>query len=155
MAELRRLLRELERTSAGLTAAVDLRLQREASLPLALFETMSVISSRDICRVYELATELGISSGGASKLVDRLEARGHCRRYPNPGDRRSSLLRLTPAGDALHATAQRIVDAELDDLLGTRLSSNEIAQLTAILHDLRTGWRLSTLRGQRDTTAPT
>jgi MarR family transcriptional regulator, organic hydroperoxide resistance regulator len=141
MTELHRLFHELERTSAQLAAAVNARLLREASLPLALFETMSVISSRDSCRVYELATELGMSSGGASKLADRLEARGHCRRYPNPGDRRSSLLKLTPAGDALHATAQRIVDAELDNMLGTHLPSGEIAWLTAILRDLRTGGR--------------
>jgi DNA-binding MarR family transcriptional regulator len=134
----RRLLSELERTSSQLAAAVDRRLRREAGLPLVLFEPMSVIASRDSCRVYELATELGISSGGASKLIDRLEAHGHCRRYPNPGDRRSSLLKLTPAGAALLAAAARIVDAELEDMLGSRLSSVEIDQLAAMLHDLRT-----------------
>ena len=138
MADVRRLFGELERTSAQLAAAVDRRLQHETGLPLVLFEPMSVIGSRDICRVYELATELGISSGGASKLVDRLEARGHCRRHPNPGDRRSSLLKLTPAGTALLAAAQRIVDAELGDMLGSRLSRTEIAQLAAMLHGLRT-----------------
>jgi len=133
----RRLLSELGRTSAQLEAAVDLRLQRESGLPLALFEVMSVIASRDICRVSDLSVELGISSGGASKLIDRLEARGHCRRRPNPGDRRSSLLTLSPAGAALLATARRIVDAELDDMLGSRLSRTEIAQLTAMLRKLR------------------
>jgi DNA-binding MarR family transcriptional regulator len=133
----RRLLSELKRTSALLAAAVDRRLQRESGLPLVLFEPMSVIASRDTCRVYELASELGISSGGASKLVDRLEAHGHCRRYPNPGDRRSSLLKLTPVGTALLATAQHIVDAELEDMLGSHLSRTEIDQLAALLHDLR------------------
>lgn len=137
MTDARRLLNELERTSARLAAAADLRLRRDAGLPLVLFEPMSVIAGRDICRVYELATELGISSGGASKLVDRLEARGHCRRHPNPGDRRSSLLKLTPEGAALLARAERIVDAELDDMLGARLSGAEIAQLAATLHNLR------------------
>jgi DNA-binding MarR family transcriptional regulator len=137
MAELHRLFSELTRTCGQLAAAVDLRLRREAGLPLVLFETMSVISSRDVCRVYELAAELGISSGGASKLVDRLEAGGHCRRYPNPGDRRSSLLRLTPAGGTLLGAAQCIVDAELADLIGSHLSGTEIAQLAAILRDLR------------------
>jgi len=137
MADARRLLSELERTSAQLAAAVDRRLQHETGLPLVLFEPMSVIGSRDICRVYELATELGVSSGGASKLVDRLEARGHCRRHPNPVDRRSSLLKLTPDGAALLATAQHIVDAELDEMLGSRLSRTEIARLAATLYDLR------------------
>jgi hypothetical protein len=89
MAELRRLFSELERASAQLAAAVELRLQRDSGLPLVMFEPMSVIASRDICRICELAIELGVSSGGASKLADRLEARGYCRRHPNPGDRRS------------------------------------------------------------------
>jgi MarR family transcriptional regulator, organic hydroperoxide resistance regulator len=136
-ADARRLLSELQRTSAQLAAAVDVRLQREAGLPLVLFEPMSLIAGRDICRVYELAAELGISSGGASKLVDRLEARGYCRRHPNPGDRRSSLLELTQAGTALLAVAERVVDAELGDMLGSRLSRAEIARLAAMLHDLR------------------
>jgi MarR family transcriptional regulator, organic hydroperoxide resistance regulator len=138
MTDTRRLLSELGRTSAVLAAAVDARLQRESALPLTLFEPMSVIASRSACRVYDLAADLGVSSGGASKLVDRLEARGYCRRSPNPGDRRSSLLELTPAGAALLPTAERIVDSELRDLLGSALSSAQVTALTAMLHDLRT-----------------
>jgi MarR family transcriptional regulator, organic hydroperoxide resistance regulator len=138
MTDTRRLLSELERTSALLAAAVDVRLQRETGLPLVLFEPMAVIAGRNACRVYDLATDLGVSSGGASKLVDRLEARGYCRRRPNPGDRRSSLLELTPAGTALLATAERSVDLGLNDLLGSRLSKAEVTALTALLHELRT-----------------
>jgi MarR family transcriptional regulator, organic hydroperoxide resistance regulator len=88
MPDTRRLLSELERTRVLLAAAVDLRLQRDTGLPLVLFEPTSVIACRSTCRVYDLAKELGVSSGGASKLVDRLEARGYRRRRPNPGDRR-------------------------------------------------------------------
>jgi MarR family transcriptional regulator, organic hydroperoxide resistance regulator len=138
MTDTRRLLSELERISALLAAAVDVRLQRETGLPLVLFEPMSVIAGRNACRVHDLATDLGVSSGGASKLVDRLEARGYCRRRPNPGDRRSSLLELTPAGTALLATAERSVDSGLNDLLGSRLSKAEVTALTALLHELRT-----------------
>jgi MarR family transcriptional regulator, organic hydroperoxide resistance regulator len=138
MTDKRRLLSELERTSALLAAAVDLRLQRDSGLPLVLVEPMSVIASRSACRVYDLAMELGVSSGGASKLVDRLEARGYCRRRPNPGDRRSSLLELTPAGAALLATAERIIDSGLNDLLGSVMNGAEVGKLTALLRDLRT-----------------
>jgi MarR family transcriptional regulator, organic hydroperoxide resistance regulator len=137
VADLRRLLSELERASAQLAGAVDQRLQRETGLPLVLFELMSVIASRDLCRVYELASELGMTSGGASKLVDRLEARGYCRRRPNPRDRRSSLLELTAAGESLLATAEHVVDAELAEVLGSRLSGAEVTHLTVLLHHLR------------------
>jgi MarR family transcriptional regulator, organic hydroperoxide resistance regulator len=137
MTQARRLLSELERAGAQLTAAVDQRLRREADLPLVLFEPMSVIAGRDAVRVHELSAELGMSSGGVSKLLDRLEARGLCQRHPNPGDRRSSLLRLTPAGQALLARAGQLVDAELGERLGSRLSGAEIAQLAALLEQLR------------------
>jgi MarR family transcriptional regulator, organic hydroperoxide resistance regulator len=137
VADVRRLFTELERASVQIVAAVDLRLRGEAGLPLVLFEPMSVVAGRGNCRVYDLAAELGVSSGAASKLVDRLEARGYCRRLRNPGDRRSCLLELTPAGAARLATAERVVDAELNGMLGSCLSRDEVSQLAALLHDLR------------------
>jgi DNA-binding MarR family transcriptional regulator len=42
-----------------------------------------------------LAWLLGITSGGATALVQRLERDGHVEREPHPSDRRSSLVRLT------------------------------------------------------------
>jgi DNA-binding MarR family transcriptional regulator len=154
MADTLSLLSDLERGSARLAAAVDLRLRRETGLPLVFFEPMAVIAGHNPCRIYELATELGVSSGGASKLADRLEAHGHCRRLPNPRDRRSSVLTLTPAGGALLAAAEPIATAELTRQLGARLSASQITQLAGILRDLR---YLSMLCGsdRSATTTPT
>jgi DNA-binding MarR family transcriptional regulator len=78
-----------------------------------------------------------VSAGGASKLVDRLAALGYCRRLPNPDDRRSSLLRLTPIGQQRLTPAGRLVDEELERLLGPRLSVVQISELAAILQELR------------------
>jgi MarR family transcriptional regulator, organic hydroperoxide resistance regulator len=137
MGDVFRLFSELERTSALLVAAVDVRLRCDLGLSLVLFEPLRVIGRLDRCRVYDLAAELGVSSGGASKLVDRLEGSGYCRRRPNPGDRRSSLLELTPAGAERLAAAEPIVDAELQRLFGAHLSGTEVAELAATLRDLR------------------
>lgn len=49
-------------------------------------------------RVQDLRSDLGITVGAASKLVDRLERDGLAVRRGNPGDRRSSLVDLTPVG---------------------------------------------------------
>jgi DNA-binding MarR family transcriptional regulator len=38
----------------------------------------------------------GLSSGGVTVALDRLEKSGYVRREPNPGDRRSSLVTLLP-----------------------------------------------------------
>lgn len=61
----------------------------------------------------ELGARLQLSSGGATALVQRLERNGCVVREPNPGDRRSTLLRLTPevarrAADALAPLERRI-----------------------------------------------
>src|SRR3712207_5121027 len=43
----------------------------------------------------QLGRYLSMSPGAVTALVDRLEARGHVERTPNPDDRRSALLRET------------------------------------------------------------
>ena len=44
---------------------------------------------------------LELSTGAMTSLIDRLEQRGHIERRPNPADRRSILIHLTPAGAAV------------------------------------------------------
>ena len=51
-----------------------------------------------VCRVLDIAEALSITVGGASKVVDKVEAAGLCRRQPNPTDGRSNLIQLTETG---------------------------------------------------------
>jgi DNA-binding MarR family transcriptional regulator len=99
------LFHELIRFEIELWDAVDARLRADCGLLLSRFEPMQVISRRAPCRVQDIADELSITVGGASKLVDRIQAAGHCRRRPHPDDRRSSLIELTPAGRQLFTAA--------------------------------------------------
>jgi MarR family transcriptional regulator, organic hydroperoxide resistance regulator len=137
MADLRRVFSDVGRVQAQLEAAVKLRLRSELGLPLVLFESMTAIADVEICRVQELATGLGVSAGSASKLADRLCALGYCRRLPNPEDRRSCLLQLTPAGQRKLAAAERSVDQELERLVKPVLSTIQMTELAATLRELR------------------
>lgn len=47
----------------------------------------------------ELAQNLGMTTGSATAMIDRLEEAGLLNRRPHPHDRRSLLLHLTPAGE--------------------------------------------------------
>ena len=118
MSDLRGLFNDLIRFEIDLWNAVDARLKSEFGLPLTHFEPMSVIDRIAGCRVYDIANELGVTTGGTSKLVDRIEASGYCRRLPNPDDRRSSLLELTEEGRRLFAKAAVAFDDELQRRLG-------------------------------------
>ena len=80
---------------------------------------MQVIARRGACRVNDIAEELAITVGGTSKLVDRIEACGYCRRRPDPDDGRSSIIELTPAGRRLLNAATATLERELADRLGS------------------------------------
>ena len=144
MSDLRQLFSDLIRFEIELWNAVDARLKGEFELPLTHFEPMSVIDRLPGCRVYDIASELSITTGGASKLVDRIEAGGYCRRLPNPADRRSSLLELTPEGRRLLAEAGAAFDEELQRWLGTAVPERTLRQFAGTLTRLRTaGHRLA------------
>jgi MarR family transcriptional regulator, organic hydroperoxide resistance regulator len=101
------------------------------------FEFMQVIARTPDCRVQDIATELSITVGGTSKIVDRIEAAGQCARRANPDDRRSSIVELTPAGKRMLAKASASVEDELRRRLGPALSDRSSAQLTRTLTRLR------------------
>jgi MarR family transcriptional regulator, organic hydroperoxide resistance regulator len=96
-----------------------------------------VIDTIPGCRVYDIANELGITTGGTSKLVDRIEASGYCRRLPNPDDRRSSLLELTEEGRRMLAEAGTAFDDELQHRLGAALPERTLRQFASTLTRLR------------------
>jgi MarR family transcriptional regulator, organic hydroperoxide resistance regulator len=137
VSDLRRLFNDIVRFEVELWNAVDARLKSELNLPLSHFEPMSVMDRLRGCRVYDIANELGITTGGTSKLVDRIEASGYCRRLPNPADRRSSLLELTPEGQRLFAAAGAAADGELQRWLGAALPERTLRQFAATLTRLR------------------
>ena len=145
MSDLRRLFNDIIRFEIELWNAVDARLKSEFDLPLTHFEPMSVMDRLPGCRVYDIATELGITTGGTSKLVDRIEASGYCRRLPNPADRRSSLLELTPAGRRMFAEAGAAFDDELERRLGAAVPERTLRQFAATLTRLRAAGRRVTV----------
>lgn len=141
MTDLRAVFSDLVRLETELWNAVDSRLKGEHGLPLTHFEPMSVIARQPGCRVREIAGELGITTGGTSKLVDRIEASGLCRRLPNPADRRSSLLELTPEGERVLAAAGATLDQEIQRRLGSAVPERTLRQFAATLSHLRAAAR--------------
>jgi DNA-binding MarR family transcriptional regulator len=135
--DMSRLFSELVRLETELWDAVERRLRADHGLPLPHFEFMQVIARTRNCRVQDIATELSITVGGASKIVDRIEAAGQCARRANPDDRRSSIVELTPAGKRLLPRAAGSVEDELRRRLGPALSDRAAVQFTRTLARLR------------------
>jgi DNA-binding MarR family transcriptional regulator len=138
MPDLKALFSELIRFETELWNAVDARLRSEHDLQLTWFEPMQVMSKHRACRVFDIKEELSITVGGASKLVDRIEAAGLCRRRCNPDDRRSQIIELTPAGRRLLAKATKSFEDELQTRLGSVVTARALDQFGATLKRLRT-----------------
>lgn len=128
---------ELVRFETEIWNVVDARLREEFDLPLSRFEPMQVIVRTNNCRVYDIADQLGMTVGGVSKLVDRIEAAGYCERRSNPQDRRSSLIELTSEGEELFIRASAAFEMELDRRIGSVLSEKASDDLVSLLSRLR------------------
>lgn len=137
MVDLKRLFNDLIRFEIEIWDGIDARLRAESGLTMGSFDHLQVIARTPACRVQDIARELSITVGGTSKVVDRIVAAGHCRRRPNPDDRRSSIIELTAAGAAVLAGATTIFEEELELRLGSVLSARALEQFSAALTKLR------------------
>jgi DNA-binding MarR family transcriptional regulator len=82
-----------------------------------------------------LSSSLLLSSGGLTKLLERLEAPGLIVREPDPDDGRGVLVRLTDAGKALQEEAFAAHRENEAELLAA-LDENERADLGDLLRNL-------------------
>lgn len=104
---------------------VDPRLARRLDLNPTDYAAMNHLSNgAEQLGPVELGTRLGISSGSATGLVDRLEAAGHVRRQPHPTDRRRLVVRPT---DSAMLNILEVLRPMIDDLdeLGAQFTAAE------------------------------
>ena len=141
--DLKILFSELIRCETELWNAIDARLRADCDLPLHHFEPMQIMLRHSACRVQDIADELVITVGGTSKLVDRIEASGYCRRRANPDDRRSSIVQLTTAGQRILAKATTVFEDELETRLAGAVPERSLQQLATTLARLRAAGHLA------------
>lgn len=90
--------RALDRAHAALSAAAGDEAARHG-LSTAELEVLDTLRRRGPLSVGQVQRRVRVSSGGATYLVSRLEARGLVERREVPGDRRARVAALTPAGE--------------------------------------------------------
>jgi len=117
---------------------VERRLREDGAPQVSSYLPLLAVSSLEAARVQDVARELGVSVGGASKAVDRLEHAGWVKRKPHPKDRRSATVSLTAAGRRQLAKAGASVSAALEE--GVALPAARRNQLGSALTQLRQGF---------------
>ncbi len=93
------------------------------------------VSQRDLCRLTDK------SPANLTRILDRLEKKNWIARMPNPDDRRSSLIHLTPAGAQLRGEVKRLFDGLQEKLVvGIDAEKQRIAieVLRCIQHNIDT-----------------
>jgi DNA-binding MarR family transcriptional regulator len=106
------------------------------------FAIYSVLTAAPSITPTELARWMAAPPTTVSSYVKRFEGRGHVQREPNPADRRSYRIRLTPAGRRAHRAAVALflpVRTRVADALGARETDVREALLTlrTVLDDVR------------------
>ena len=121
------------------TRALDAELQRTDGITLQTFEVLLRISRAPEGRLTmsELAGEVALSTGGVTRLADRLATDGLVARQSCPNDRRRVHLVLTDTGrDVLGRAMAHHLDA-LDAHLASRIDPVDLPALERALDTLR------------------
>lgn len=117
----------------------DRSLRLEAGISAVWYEALLRIarSPGQNMPINELGEALVLSSGGATRLVDRLEEQGYIERVACPTDRRVSWAHLTDEGLAVLTDSTMIHLKDLDEHFISKLTSSEMDALTGLLRRVR------------------
>ncbi|MEM1398878.1 MAG: MarR family transcriptional regulator [Pseudomonadota bacterium] len=101
----------------------------------ARFQIMQTLSGGSSLSMAELADRLSVTKRNITTLVDGLERDGLASRHPHPTDRRSTLVELTPEGNAVLERAAEVQREHLRALLAN-LDAAQQRQMTEALNHL-------------------
>ncbi|WP_406445657.1 MarR family transcriptional regulator [Streptomyces sp. NBC_00631] len=85
-------------------------LEKECGITHLMFEVLLILgrSGGAGLSMRAIAQEQVLTTGGATRLVDRMEAAGLVERVEDPDDRRGKLVRLTALGEETSVRASRL-----------------------------------------------
>jgi DNA-binding MarR family transcriptional regulator len=105
-------------------------LVRHHNLSMPRVSAMMCVERRGAASISTISERLDLSLAATSQLVDQLVCAGFVTRTEDPHDRRTKLIKLTPAGAAFTAEVRRVRVEEL---------ARQLATLPPpLLNDLRT-----------------
>ncbi len=126
---------EATQNTASLAVLHSQKIAQNVGLSAIEFEALDLLRREGALGQNQLAAACGITSGGVTGLVDRLERAGVARRVPDPNDRRRSLVEplrdseVWKRIDALYAPLQRayseVISSYTDEQLSILAESNE------------------------------
>ncbi len=121
----------LKKLAAGLDADME-ALLAPLGLDMPSFAILMTVLERHPLSQAGIAERIGIAPYRVSRGLDRLEGLGYVARRPDPGSRRSLVIRPTEDGASLAPRLYGVVET-VNARLSAPLSETERAQLTGLL----------------------
>ena len=134
---------ELHSADRLVRALVERRMLDRGIRP-SLFALLCMIDTHAPITPSGLSAESGLRTTGVRDIVNAMVENGHVQRRPNPSDRRSHFLELTPEGKAFVREAGQAmleIERELDGELGA-----PVEELRPALRSLRRAARSTLAR---------
>ncbi|MCM0620886.1 MarR family winged helix-turn-helix transcriptional regulator [Nocardioides bruguierae] len=123
--------------AAGLATRVDAQLRRDSDITASTYEVLVRLHRSGGAKpLSALGRELAVTTGGVTRMIDRLERDGLVRRVRSESDRRSVLAEITDAGTRTLLDALPGHVADVRDLLAA-LDDDQQAALESALRTLR------------------
>jgi MarR family transcriptional regulator, 2-MHQ and catechol-resistance regulon repressor len=113
-------------------------LEARCGLPHAWFEVLVRLARSENGRLTmgALADQVTLTTGGVTRLVDRMDAAGYVERLPCPTDRRVAFAAITDAGRKKLAEASEVHAANLREVFAG-FSDRDLTVLDRLLDRLR------------------
>jgi len=113
------------------------RLRAEFSTTLPRFDVLATLEkNRHGLKMSEISSELMVSNGNVTGIIERLVGEGLVVRVPIQGDRRATLVQLTPKGCKEFSVMAATHEGWIDGLLGA-IDEPEISETMAVLARVR------------------
>jgi DNA-binding MarR family transcriptional regulator len=131
-------------TNARLSKSLGVALEAACDLPLAWFEVLLQLrkAPEGRLKMSQIADAIVHSSGGTTRLVDRLEEAGFVKRQLCPNDRRAIFVAISTLGNDKLDEALNVHLDYLEDNLAKRLSDEERMTLTSLLKKINSSTKL-------------
>lgn len=125
-------------TNARLSRSLGVELEAECGLPLAWFEVLLQLrkAPEGRMKMNEVAQAIVHSTGGTTRLIDRLQESNLVVRQNCPNDRRAIYVAITADGNQRLDRALDVHLEYLDHHVASRLTSAERRTLTTLLTKL-------------------
>jgi DNA-binding MarR family transcriptional regulator len=133
----------LIKAATRLEQRIDTALRKECEVSHTMFEVLIRLCRHPYEEVSQrrLADALTLTSGGITRLIDRMEGAGLVRRGPAPGDRRTVLVEATDHGRAVFLRAAGVHAQVVERYFVAPVARADYGRLTRALGEIEKALR--------------